>query len=64
MADARPLSISRRILFAGGLVALPARALAARGQIVTILGDSITAGLGLPATRLAQVVAWVPARQV
>lgn len=49
MADARPLSISRRILFAGGLVALPARVLAARGQIVTILGDSITAGLGLPA---------------
>ena len=49
MADTRPLSISRRILVAGGLVALPARALAARGQIVTILGDSITAGLGLPA---------------
>ncbi len=49
MADTRPPSISRRTLIAAGLVALPARALAARGQVVTILGDSITAGLGLPA---------------
>src|SRR5258708_23119976 len=49
MADTRPLSISRRTLVAIGLAALPARALAARGQVVTILGDSITAGLGLPA---------------
>jgi acyl-CoA thioesterase-1 len=31
-----------------GLAALPAHALAARGKVVTILGDSITAGLGLP----------------
>ena len=49
MADTRPLSISRRTLLATGLFALPVRALAARGQVVTILGDSITAGLGLPA---------------
>jgi acyl-CoA thioesterase I len=50
MADTRPLSISRRTLIAAGVLALPARALAARGQVVTILGDSITAGLGLPAS--------------
>ena len=49
MADTRPVSLSRRALIAAGLAALPARALAARGQVVTILGDSITAGLGLPA---------------
>ncbi|HEY8002736.1 MAG TPA: arylesterase [Phenylobacterium sp.] len=49
MADTRPLLLSRRTLVAAGLAALPARALAARGQVVTILGDSITAGLGLPA---------------
>jgi acyl-CoA thioesterase-1 len=48
MAVTRPLSISRRTLIAAGLAALPARALAARGQVVTILGDSITAGYGLP----------------
>jgi len=40
--------LSRRFLIAAGLAALPASALAARGQVVTILGDSITAGLGLP----------------
>jgi acyl-CoA thioesterase-1 len=41
-------SLSRRALIAtAALAALPARALAARGQVVTILGDSITAGLGL-----------------
>ena len=49
MADTRPPTISRRVLFAAGLLALPGQALAARGQVVTILGDSITAGLGLPA---------------
>ncbi|MDB5444282.1 MAG: arylesterase [Phenylobacterium sp.] len=47
MADTR--FISRRSLIASALAVLPARALAARGQVVTILGDSITAGLGLPA---------------
>ncbi|WP_372785462.1 arylesterase [Phenylobacterium sp.] len=48
MADTRPLFLSRRTLIATGLAALPVRALAARGQVVTILGDSITAGYGLP----------------
>jgi len=48
MTDTRSPVISRRLLIAAGLAALPARALAARGQVVTILGDSITAGLGLP----------------
>jgi acyl-CoA thioesterase-1 len=54
MADTRPLSISRRTLIAAAILAAPAKALAARsrasgGPVVTILGDSITAGLGLPA---------------
>jgi acyl-CoA thioesterase-1 len=49
MAVTRPLFISRRSLIASGLALVPATALAARGKVVTILGDSITAGLGLPA---------------
>jgi len=48
MADTRSHSLSRRALLAAALAGLPAPALAARGQVVTILGDSITAGLGLP----------------
>ena len=48
MADTPPPSISRRLALAMGLAVLPAHALAARGKVVTILGDSITAGLGLP----------------
>jgi acyl-CoA thioesterase-1 len=48
MADTPLPSISRRLALAMGLAALPAQALAARGKVVTILGDSITAGLGLP----------------
>ena len=48
MADTRPSTISRRAALAVALAALPAHALAARGKVVTILGDSITAGLGLP----------------
>lgn len=41
--------LSRRALIAATAVAaLPVHAFAARGQVVTILGDSITAGLGLP----------------
>lgn len=41
--------ICRRSLIAASLAAaLPVPALAARGHVVTILGDSITAGLGLP----------------
>src|ERR1700744_280751 len=50
MADTRPLFISRRSLMATGLatVALPAAALAAQAPVLPILGDSITAGYGLP----------------
>ena len=48
MADTRPSPISRRTLVLTGLAAVPTSALAARGKVVTILGDSITAGLGLP----------------
>ena len=48
MADTRPPMISRRTLLVTGALVMPARALAARGQVVTILGDSITAGYGLP----------------
>src|SRR5579872_3471411 len=56
MSDTRPLSVSRRTLIATGACALPlgaraapVRAGAAKAKVVTILGDSITAGLGLPA---------------
>ncbi|MFC3069488.1 arylesterase [Phenylobacterium soli] len=53
MADTRTPLLSRRALVGGALAALPlarpAAALAARGPVITILGDSITAGLGLPA---------------
>jgi len=43
--------LSRRLLIAAAasLVALPAGAAAAKTPVVTILGDSITAGLGLAA---------------
>jgi|SRR5579859_43932 len=47
MADTRPHMISRRTLFVAGAAAIPAYALAAPAPIVTILGDSITAGFGL-----------------
>lgn len=41
--------LSRRTLVGASLAAAaPLPAFAARGQVVTILGDSITAGLGLP----------------
>lgn len=54
MADTRSPTLSRRTLLGATLsgaafAALPPPALAARGPVVTILGDSITAGLGLPA---------------
>jgi acyl-CoA thioesterase-1 len=49
MAVTRPLLISRRSLIASAVALVPTGALAARGKVVTILGDSITAGLGLPA---------------
>lgn len=48
MARKHPLMISRRLLALGltGL-AFPARAAPTRAKVVTMLGDSITAGLGL-----------------
>jgi acyl-CoA thioesterase-1 len=42
-------ALSRRTLIAAALAAGAGTAWAARGKVVTILGDSITAGLGLPA---------------
>ncbi|MDB5452511.1 MAG: arylesterase [Caulobacteraceae bacterium] len=49
MSDTSPPRLTRRAILAAGL-ALPAtQAFAANGQVVTILGDSITAGFGLPA---------------
>jgi acyl-CoA thioesterase-1 len=50
MPNTPSASISRRALLAAGLAALPLPAFAARGPVVTVLGDSITAGLGLPAS--------------
>ena len=47
MADTPALP--RRALLAVPLAAISNRAFAARPKVVTILGDSITAGLGLPA---------------
>lgn len=44
-----PYPSRRAVLIAGALAAVPLPALAANGKLVTILGDSITAGLGLPA---------------
>lgn len=40
---------SRRAMIAAALAALPGAAFAVNGQVVTVLGDSITAGFGLPA---------------
>ncbi|THD54267.1 arylesterase [Phenylobacterium sp.] len=48
MADTRPLFVSRRTLIAAGLAIVPLPALAASDPVVTMLGDSITAGYGLP----------------
>lgn len=46
----RTPSVSRRtLMIAGAAAALPLPALAASGKLVTMLGDSITAGFGLPA---------------
>lgn len=44
-----PYPSRRTLMIAGALAALPMPALAANGKLVTLLGDSITAGLGLPA---------------
>jgi acyl-CoA thioesterase-1 len=49
MADTDFPVVSRRALLIAGLAAAATPAFAARGQVVTVLGDSITAGLGLPA---------------
>jgi acyl-CoA thioesterase-1 len=51
MACAQSVDRSRRIAIAGVLAALAARGALAAGQapVLTVLGDSITAGLGLPA---------------
>ena len=43
-------SPTRRILLAGALAAIPAASLAQRSPVITLLGDSITAGYGLPAS--------------
>ena len=43
-------SPTRRILIAGALAAWPVHALAQVRPVVTVLGDSITAGLGLPSS--------------
>jgi acyl-CoA thioesterase-1 len=41
---------SRRLMIAGALAAWPAHGLAQQRRVITILGDSITAGYGLPAS--------------
>jgi acyl-CoA thioesterase-1 len=46
-----PAPLPRRALLALPLLAIGGRALAAGPPVVTILGDSITAGLGLPAAQ-------------
>lgn len=48
MAEPRP---TRRTLFALPLIAAAGPALAAPPRVVTVLGDSITAGFGLPAAQ-------------
>lgn len=49
--DHTPTSFpTRRILIAGALAAWPVHALAQARPVVTVLGDSITAGLGLPSS--------------
>ncbi|WP_068878700.1 MULTISPECIES: arylesterase [unclassified Phenylobacterium] len=48
MAEPRP---TRRVLFALPLIAAAGPALAAPPRVVTVLGDSITAGYGLPAAQ-------------
>lgn len=49
--DQTPSSFpTRRVLIAGAMAAWPFQALAQRRRVVTVLGDSITAGFGLPAS--------------
>lgn len=49
MRETSSPSPTRRILLAGALAAIPLRSLAQTRPVITILGDSITAGYGLPA---------------
>lgn len=49
--DHTPTSFpTRRVLIAGALAAWPVHGLAQARPVVTVLGDSITAGLGLPSS--------------
>lgn len=49
--DQTPRSFpTRRLLIAGALAVWPGQALAQSRRVVTVLGDSITAGLGLPSS--------------
>lgn len=50
MAKTSILSPTRRTMVAGALAAWPGAALAQRVPIITLLGNSITAGFGLPAS--------------
>lgn len=50
MRETRSPSPTRRILLAGALAAIPLRSPAQTRPVITILGDSITAGYGLPAS--------------
>jgi acyl-CoA thioesterase-1 len=51
MPETSPPLISRRSLLAAAVLATPAAVRAAPRPVVTLLGDSITAGLGLPAAQ-------------
>lgn len=49
--DQTPRSFpTRRVLIAGALAVWPGQGLAQHRRVVTVLGDSITAGLGLPSS--------------
>ena len=50
MDPTAPRFPSRRLLIAAALAAWPAKGLAQPRRVITILGDSITAGYGLPAS--------------
>ena len=50
MDPTAPRFPSRRLLIAAALAAWPAQGLAQPRRVITILGDSITAGYGLPAS--------------
>src|SRR5688572_25159624 len=49
MPVAAPLSLTRRMALAGASLLVAGAAPAPRRRVVTLLGDSITAGYGLPA---------------